>query len=85
MKTLFFVQPYVTRRRKLVASGATLFDEEADAVAAGARTARVRPGVVVLSQMVDARTGLMGRPKVIALHGRVPDRWHDIAHGREAA
>ncbi len=85
MKTLFFVQPYVMRRRKLLASGATAFEEAADAVAAGARIARFRPGVVVMSQVVDARTGHMGKPEIIAIHGRVPDAWRDSGHHREAA
>ena len=85
MKTLFFVQPYVRRRRKLVASGATTFEEEADALAAGARIARFRPGVVVVSQVVDARTGTMARPEIIAVHGRIPDAWRAAGHDREAA
>lgn len=75
MRTAFFVQPYIVRRHKLMASGALAFDTRADAIAAGARLARFRAGIVVLSQMVDAATGKLGRPEILATHGRVPAGW----------
>lgn len=85
MKVLFFVQPYLLRRGKLRASGASVFDEAADALAAGLRSARFRPGVVVISQTVDGRSGSLGKPDVLAIHGRVPEGWRDAAAASKAA
>lgn len=85
MKTLFFVQPYLMKRHKLVASGALTFDEAADALAAGRRTARFRAGVVVLAQQIEARSGFMGQPRVIAIHGHVPEIWRERATAEHAA
>ena len=85
MKVLFFVQPYLLRRGRLMASGASMFDEAADALAAGSRSARFRPGVVVISQAVDGRSGYMGKPEVLAIHGRVPEAWRDAVAAPKAA
>ena len=85
METLFFVQPYRLKHHRLVAGGALAFDDQDEAISAGRRTARFRPGVVVLSQEIDTRSGHKGKPNVIAIHGRVPDPWRALAPGREAA
>lgn len=85
MKVLFFVQPYVLRRGKLMASGASVFEEAADALAAGNRLARFRPGVVVISQAVDGRSGSMSKPEVLAVYGRVPEGWRHTGAASAAA
>lgn len=85
MKRIYCVQPYCVRRHKLAASGATVFAERDAAVAAGSNLARSRAGIVVLSQDIDARSGLMGKPQVIAIHGRVPDNWCSLDQASKAA
>ena len=85
MRRLFFVQPYRTKHHRLVASGALTFEDRQDAIAAGLHAARFRPGVVVLAQDVDARSGRLGKPDILAIHGRVPDAWHTVDHRRDAA
>jgi hypothetical protein len=85
MKVLFFVQPYLLRRGKLRASGASSFEDAPDALAAGIRAARFRPGVVVIAQAVDGRSGSMGKPAVLAIHGRVPDAWRAAGDACRAA
>lgn len=74
-KTLFFVQPYVVRRNKLVASGALTFKNRDEAIAAGDGLARRRAGIVVMAQSYDpARQALMP-PRVLRVYGRVPGEW----------
>lgn len=74
-KTLFFVQPYVTRRRKLIASGALTFLNSDEALEAGAGLARRRSGVVVLAQTYDPVRQAMNKPRVLRIHGQVPTDW----------
>jgi hypothetical protein len=81
-KTLFFVQPYVVKRHKLIASGALTFVDDGDALEVGAELARRRAGVVVMSQSYDAERHAMSRPKVLRIHGKVPEGWSET---REAA
>lgn len=81
-KTLFFVQPYVVRKHKLVASGALTFLDDREALDEGAMLARRRAGVVVMSQSYDVERHAMSRPIVLRIHGRVPDDWSAI---RQAA
>ena len=85
MRTFFFVQPYRIKHQRFVPAGAMTFEDEAGAAVAGLRAARFRPGVVVLSQDVDGRTGFRGKPRVIAIHGRVPDPWLAAGLRRDAA
>ena len=85
MRTLFFVQPYRMKHQRLVAGGAMTFEDEDAATLAGRRAARFRSGVVVLAQDVDGRTGFMSKPRVIAIHGRVPDPWRAADLRRDAA
>ena len=85
MRRLFFVQPYRMKHHRLVASGALTFEERHDALAAGLHAARFRPGVVVLAQDIDGRSGRLGKPEVVAIHGRVPDGWHAADSKRDAA
>ena len=81
-KTLFFVQPYAIRRRKLVPSGALTFFKAEEAIEAGAGLARRRAGIVVLAQTYDPVKQVMNRPRVLHIHGQVPTEWTD---SRQAA
>ena len=74
-KTLYFVQPYVVKHHKLVASGALTFRTFDEAIATGAQMANRRAGVVVMAQSYDAERQVMSRPTVLRIHGRVPDGW----------
>lgn len=74
-KTLFFVQPYLVKRHKLVASGALTFRDHAEALEAGAAMAARRAGVVVMAQSYDPVCRIMTRPKVLRIHGKVPNGW----------
>ncbi|MCW6511965.1 hypothetical protein [Lichenifustis flavocetrariae] len=74
-KTLFFVQPYVVRKHKLMASGAQTYLSSGEALEAGVDLARRRAGIVVMSQSYDTERQVMSRPTVLRIHGRVPDDW----------
>ena len=75
IETLFIVQPYRAKPHRLVPLPAQLFDDERSARQAGARLARFRSGIVVLSQTIDHATAGKGRPTALAIHGQVPDSW----------
>jgi hypothetical protein len=75
IKTLFFVQPYLVRKHKLMAGGAQTFVAARDALAAGSVLARSRAGVVVMSQTYDTERQLLGRPTVLRAYGHVPEEW----------
>ena len=75
LKTLFFVQPYVVRRHKLMASGAMTFRSESEALQAGAALANRRAGIVVMAQGYDPAKQMMTRPTVLRIHGKVPEGW----------
>ena len=77
-KTLFFVQPYVEKRHKLVASGALTFRDDAEALQVGATMARRRAGVVVLAQSYDPQKQNLSRPVVLRVHGKVPGEWTEL-------
>ena len=66
----------------LVGQASIAFAHPDQALADGARLAPWRAGVVVLRQEVDDGMPL-GKPIVMALHGRVPDEW--LAADRIAA
>lgn len=85
MKTIFCIQPYTLKRHKLAACGAMVFADREDAVVAGRRLARARAGVVILSQDVDVETGLMSKPRIIAIHGCVPASWQELGAMAAAA
>lgn len=74
-KTLYFVQPFVMRKRKLAAAGALTFVDQAEAVEAGAALARRRAGIVVLAQSYDAARQTLSRPRVLQIYGHVPSEW----------
>jgi hypothetical protein len=74
-KTLYFVQPYVVRRSKLVASGALTFMHREEALATGEGLARRRAGIVVLAQSYDPERHTMMPPRVMRVYGRVPSEW----------
>ena len=74
-KTLFFVQPYVVKHHKLVASGALTFLEAGEALQVGSEVARRRAGVVVMAQSYDPERQALSRPRVLHIHGRVPAGW----------
>ena len=82
LKTLFFVQPYVLKREKLVAAGALTFVEAREALCEGAALARRRAGVLVLSQSYDPARQNLSRPVVLRVYGNVPEEWLE---GRKAA
>ncbi len=85
MKRIFCVQPYGLKRHKLAAGGALVFDDLEDAASAGRKLARSRAGVVVLSQDMDARSGLLSKPRIVAIHGRVPASWYELGQRAQAA
>jgi hypothetical protein len=75
MEQVFFVQPYVLRARGIVGRAAQPCRSAESARRTGARLARRFEGIVVGVQDYDARSGRVGRPVVLAVHGTVPDDW----------
>lgn len=71
-KTLFIVQQFERRGKKLTAGRSVEYRTEAEAVARAERDATKFAGVVALTMMIDTDTGeVIEEPKVLARFGEV--------------
>ncbi|RYC30230.1 hypothetical protein D3273_19860 [Lichenibacterium minor] len=77
MSACYFVQAYKAKGSRLIGQASESYGYADEALAAAKRLARWRAGIVVLQRELDDEGIPRGLPRVLAIHGQVPQGWDE--------